>query len=111
MALNPVQVQFVRVARQVVERVILFRSQMDAFVLDYDNQQSPLPTTAAVLDDNDAGTAPRSDAPQLTGQQVQQLRNFCAGMRDQVTAANLNTLISVAVNDLESILRNQVVRV
>src|SRR5687768_392321 len=68
-----------------IERVILFRSQLDAFVLDFDNQQTPVPTNATVMDDNSSGTAPRTDAPQLTGAQITSLRNFCAGMRDQIS--------------------------
>jgi hypothetical protein len=108
MPLNPVQVQYVNaVVRPMIERLILFRSELDAFVLDYDNQQTPLPTTAAVLDDNAAGTAPRTDAPTLTGAQVAQLRTFCAGMRDQISATALNTLVQTAVRSVEAILRNQ----
>lgn len=107
MALNPVQVQFVNeVVRPMVEKLILFRSQMDAFVLDFDNQQSPLPTNATVLDDNAAGTAPRTDAPNITGAQATNLRNFCFGMRDQITPTSLNTLIQVSVRPLEQILRS-----
>ena len=106
MALNPVQVKFVNeTVRPMVENIIRFRSEMDAFVLDFDNQQNPLPTNAAALDDNSDGTAPRTDAPNLTGAQCTQLRNFCVGMRDQVSATALNTLINVAVRSLESILR------
>ena len=106
MPLNPVQVAFVQDAvRPTIEEIILFRSKLDAFVLDFDNQQTPLPTTAALLDDNAAGTAPRTDAPTLTGQQVSNLRTFCANMRDQVTAANLNTLITLSAQTLETILR------
>lgn len=105
MALNLVQVQFVGVARQMVEKIIRFRSELDAFVLDYDNQQVPLPTTAAALEDNDSGVAPRADAPNLSGAQVQSLRGFCLGMRDQITPATLNTLISVAARPVEAILR------
>lgn len=42
MPLNPVQVKFVNEAvRPMVERVIFFRSQLDAFVQDFDNQQTP----------------------------------------------------------------------
>jgi len=104
MPLNQVQVAFVQEAvRPMIEQIILFRSRLDAFVLDFDNQQTPLPTTAAVLDDD--GAAPRSDAPTLTGTQVSALRGFCANMRDQVTAGQLNTLISTAVRSMEDILR------
>jgi hypothetical protein len=106
MALNQVQVQFVNdVVRPMVEKLIRFRSEMDAFVLDFDNQQTPLPTNATVLDDNAGGTAPRTDAPNITGAQVSNLRTFCANMRDQITPTSLNTLISVAVRPVEVILR------
>jgi len=106
MPLNPVQVAFVQDAvRPMIEGIILFRSKLDAFVLDFDNQQTPLPTTAVALDDNPAGMAPRSDAPTITGQQVSNLRTFCANMRDQVTTTNLNALITLSVQTLEAILR------
>lgn len=108
MALTPVQVTFVNdVVRPMVEKLILFRSQLDAFVLDFDNQQSPIPTNASVLDDNNTGTAPRTDAPNITGAQANSLRGFCANMRDQISGVALNTLISVAVRDIEAILRRQ----
>lgn len=106
MPLNQVQVKFVNEAvRPTIERLIFFRSQLDAFVLDYDNQQTVLPTTATVLDDNADGSAPRPDAPQLTGAQVASLRTFCANMRDQISTTALNTLVNVAVRPVEMILR------
>jgi hypothetical protein len=106
MALNPVQVKFVNeVVRPMVERLILFRSELDAFVLDFDNQQTALPTTAVALDDNAAGTAPRTDAPAITGAQATSLRTFCVSMRDQITPASLNTLVNVSARSVEQILR------
>ena len=107
MALTQPQAKFVNEAvRPMIEKLILFRSQLDAFVLDFDNQQAPLPTNATVLDDNADGSAPRADAPQLTGAQVSQLRTFAANMRDQISGTALNTLVSVAVRPVEAILRN-----
>ena len=107
MPLTQVQVKFVTEAvRPMVEKLILFRSQLDAFVLDFDNPQTPLPTNGTVLDDNATGDAPRPDAPQLTGAQVTALRNFAAGMRDQISGTSLNTLVTVAVRSVEQILRN-----
>jgi hypothetical protein len=106
MALTPVQVGFVTEAvRPTVEMLILFRSRLDAFILDFDNQQTPLPTNATVLDDNVSGTAPRTDAPQLTGAQVTALRTFCGNMKGQLSDANLATLVSVSVRSVETILR------
>jgi hypothetical protein len=106
MALTPVQVNFVNQAvRPTIEQLILFRSRLDAFILDFDNQQVPLPTNATVLDDNDTGTAPRADAPQLTGAQVSALRTFCFNMKGQLSDANLATLVSVSVRSVETILR------
>lgn len=106
MALNPVQVKFVNeVVRPMVEKLIRFRSELDAFTLDFANQLTPLPTTAAALDDNSTGTAPRTDAPNITGAQVVSLNTFCTNMRDQISGASLNTLVSVAVRPVEQILR------
>lgn len=107
MPLNPVQVLFVReVARPTIERLIRLKSELDAFVLDFDNQWTPIPTSAVALDDNDTGTAPRADAPALTGAQVTQLRGFCANMSGQISGPALNTLVQVAVRSVESILRS-----
>jgi hypothetical protein len=107
MALNQNQVRFVNdVVRPMVEQLILLRSKLDAFVLDFDNQQTPLPTNSVVLDDNETGTAPRTDAPTITGAQCTQLRTFCVGMRDQITGTSLNTLTQLSVRSVEQILRN-----
>lgn len=107
MPLNQVQVAFVRdVIRPMVEKLIRFRSELDAFVLDFDNQQTALPTNATVLEDNADGLTPRADAPNITGAQATSLRNFCLGMRDQITPANLNTLINVSARSVETILRS-----
>lgn len=108
MPLNPVQVRFVTdVCRPMIERIIYFRSQLDAFVLAFDNQQNPLPGTGVSLEDATGGTTPRVDVPTLTGAQTTALRNFCLTMRDQITPASLNTLINVSARDLESILRDR----
>ena len=107
MALNPVQVKFVgEVVRPMVEKLIRFRSELDAFVLDFDNQQTPLPTNATVLDDGADGSAPRTDAPQMTGTQATQLRTLAVGMRDQISGVTLNTLVNVSVRPIETILRS-----
>jgi hypothetical protein len=106
MALNQTQVKFVNEAiRPMVEELILFKSKLDAFVLDFDNQQTPLPTNATVLDDNDAGTAPRIDAPQITGAQATSLRTFCFNMSAQITPASLAALVNVSARPVEHILR------
>lgn len=108
MPLNQVQVQFVReAARPMINVLILFHSKLNAFVADYDNQQTPLATTAAVLDDNESGNGPRIDVPTIQGLQIQQLRNFCASMRDQITAVSLNSLIALSDRPLETIIRQQ----
>jgi DNA gyrase/topoisomerase IV subunit B len=106
MALNQVQVKFVgEVIRPMIEELILFKSKLDAFVLDFDNQQTPLPTNATVLDDNDAGTSPRTDAPQLTGTQSANLRTFCANMSSQITPTQLAALVNASARPVEHILR------
>lgn len=107
MALTPTQVTFVNeVVRPMIEKLIRFRSELDAFVLDYANQQTPLPTTAVNLDDNTSGTAPRTDAPTLQGSNVASLNTFCTNMRDQISGTALNTLVQLSVRPVEQILRN-----
>lgn len=106
MALNQVQVKLVNeVVRPWIEQVIRMTSQMDAFLLDMNNQQVPLPTTAVNLDDNADGTAPRADAPVLTGQMVENLRLFTTTMRGAVSAQALQQLVSASVRPVEQILR------
>jgi hypothetical protein len=107
MALNQVQVKFVNEAiRPMIEKLIRFRSELDALVVDFDNQQTPLPTDGTVLTDNTDGSAPRADAPQITGAQATALRTFCAGMRDQINASAHNILVQLSVRSVEQILRN-----
>lgn len=107
MALAPQQVAFTNdVVRPMIEKLIRFRSELDAFVLDYANQQTPLPTNAVNLDDNSTGTAPRSDAPTLQGTHVANLNTFCTNMRDTISGAALNTLVQLSVRPVETILRN-----
>jgi|GEM_PF-5946634 len=105
--LNNVQRTYVNeVARPMIERLIKFRYELDAFVLDTDNMQNPIANIADVLNDAEGGTSPRADAPTLQGNQITQLRNFAANMRDQINAATLNTLVSLSVRSVQDILRN-----
>ena len=107
MPLNPVQVRDVQeMIRPMIEEIILLCDTFDTFIRDYDNQQTPIPNTGSTpLDDNADGTAPRSDAPTITGAQVGQLRTFVGNMRAQVSAANLNALIELLAQPLAAILR------
>lgn len=104
-SLDPVQRAYINeVARPMIENLIRFRYQLDAFVLDTDNQQNPIPNISDVLNDNDSGTAPRSDAPQITGANITQLRNFAASMRDQISQTALTALVKLAVRDVQTII-------
>ena len=105
--LNEVQRAYINeVVRPMIERLIRFRYELDAFVLDADNQQTPIPNVADTLNDGPGGTVPRSDAPTLQGTNVTQLRNFSANMRDQINAASQNALVALAVRDVQSIIRS-----
>lgn len=107
MALTQPQVKFVNdVVRPHIERLIRFTSELDAFTLDYANQQTPLPTDSTVLTDSADGSAARADAPQLTGAMVASLATFTANMRANINAASLNALVAAAVRPVEAILRN-----
>lgn len=105
--LTPVQVTFVNeVVRPQIERIILSLDELDAFILDYDNQQTPIAGASAdTLNDGPGGTTARTDAPVLTVQNITNLRTFCGNMRSQVTAAQLNALVTLAVRDVRSIRR------
>lgn len=106
-ALNEVQRTFVGdVARPMVERLIAFRAELDLFIQDYDNQQAPVLNNADQLGDNAAGTAPRTDAPILTGANLASLRTFCGNMVTQLSDANRNAMIALAVRDLRTIVKS-----
>lgn len=103
--LDDVQKKFVNEAcRPLIEDLIKFHSRLNSFVLDYDNQQTPITVDTEVLNDG-TGDNPRTDAPNLTGQRLSQLRTFSANMRDQISAATLDILIELAVRDVNTILR------
>lgn len=107
MPLNTVQVAFVNEsARPMVESLIRYRSELEAFVLQFDNQQDAIPTSAVALDDNSTGTAPRDDAPLLTGQRVSQLRTFANDMFSQIDSVALDILVSLAVRPVGNIIRD-----
>ena len=109
MALNQVQVDFVNeVARPHFEAMVKMIDGLDIFIADYDAIQGSadaLPEDATVLDDNADGTAPRADAPQLTGLLVKQLRNFSNTMSGTVNAAQKDILIAAMVRGLATVLR------
>lgn len=104
--LNEVQRAYINeTVRPMIERIILFRDELDAFVLEADNQQTPIPNVADTLNDGTGGITPRTDAPTLQGTHVTQLRNFAAGMRDQISGAALNALVALSVRDVRTITR------
>lgn len=108
MALNIVQQKFINeAARPHMEDIIKALYILDNFVTDYDAIQSSsniLPEDATVLDD--AGSTPREDAPQLSGLNVKQLRDFSANMSAVVTPTAKEILISLMVRSLNTVLRN-----
>ena len=107
MALNQVQVDHINAAvRPHMEQIILALHVLDTFVADHDAIQAgsdALPEDATVLDD--AGDAPRDDAPQLTGAQVKTLRDLSAAMSAEISPAVKQTLISRMVRPLNAVLR------
>ena len=105
--LNEVQRRYTNeVVRPMIESLIRFRYELDAFVLEADNQQYPIANVAEDLNDGDNGTIPRSDAPVLKANNITQLRNFASGMRDQINVASLNALVALAVRDVQNIVRS-----
>lgn len=105
--LNQVQQDFVsQAARQHMETLIKALHDLDTFVADYDALQASanaLPEDATVLDD--AGAAPRSDAPELTGANVKALRDFSNNMSAIVTDPAKQVLVSLMVRSLNNVLR------
>jgi len=107
MALNKVQQDFVNNAlRPAIERTIQNKHYEDTFIADYDAIQASadaLPEDATILDD--AGDAPRSDAPTLTGIQGSQLRSLLAARSAVITPVIEETFIGKMVRSLNSVLR------
>ena len=89
-----------------LEKIINFYYYLDGLVTELDNQQDAITNSVDELGDDGTGLNPRSDAPTLTGQHVAQLRAFAANMRDQVSASALDILVSLAVRDVNTIIRN-----
>jgi hypothetical protein len=103
-SLNSVQKKLVNgTVRPALEKIVAMRYYLDALVAELDNQQNPIAANAEVLNDDPSADAPRSDAPQLTGQRVAQLRAFAANMRDQIDGVALNTLVSLMVRDVATV--------
>jgi len=107
MALNQVQQDFVNgAARPHMEVIVRVLHELDTFVADYDALQlsaDALPEDVTPLDD--AGAAPRDDAPQLTGANVKALRDFSANMSLVVGGVAKTTLIAKMVRALSVVLR------
>ena len=107
MALNTVQQDFVNnAARPHMEVLVRILHELDTYIADYDAIQSTsdvLPTDANVLDD--AGISPRDDAPNLTGADLQTMRDLSANMSAISTGGVKTVLISKMKRSLSSILR------
>ena len=103
MPLNQVQNSFVNeAARPHFETFIRVVHELDTFVADYDAIQGSadaLPEDATVLDDG------RTDAPQLTGQDLKNLRDFSANMSAILTPTAKDALISKMVRSLAVVLK------
>lgn len=93
--------------RPMIERFVLFCHELDAFVLEMDNQQDPITANGDDLGDGADGTAPRDDAPVLTGTLLAQLRTFAANMRAEVSDTALDTLVALCVRDVRTITRGR----
>lgn len=107
MPLNTVQTSHINgAARPMLETLIKIAHDLDTFVADHDAIQASsdaLPTTSAVLDD--AGDAPRDDAPNLTGADLQNLRDFSANMSAVLTDPAKQILIGKMVRPLNTVLK------
>lgn len=102
--LNEVQRAYINgTCRPMIERLIKLCDELDSFLLEAANQQTPITNNGDDLGDGASGTAPRTDAPKLTGAQIASLVTFATNLRAQINASALNTLVSVAVRDVATI--------
>lgn len=106
--LNQVQRKLVNeTVRPSIEDLVWMWDTLDKLVRELDNQQDPITYNTDDLGDNSDGTEPRTDAPTLTGNDVQSLRDFAASMRDQIGSSALDQLIQKMVRDLETVTKGQ----
>ncbi len=103
--LDPVQVAFINeTVRPMLEALVKFKFRVDAFVLDYDNQQNAIATTADDLGDDPSGTAPRIGAPTWTGTRLGQFRTLSGSMADALDGTTLDVMIELMVRDLNNVI-------
>ena len=107
MALNQVQQDKVQeLIRPQLDIMIRAKRDLENFVTDFDAFQltsDALPTDATVLDD--AGAAPREDAPTLVGTDIQNIRNFSENMAAVIGTTAEQVLIGKMKRTLSSVLR------
>ena len=106
-ALDPVQVAFMNeTVRPTLEALVRAKFRLDAFVLDYDNQQDAIATTADDLGDGVDGLVPRVGAPVWTGTRLGQFRTVCGNMADALDGPTLNIMVELLVRDLANVIGN-----
>lgn len=99
--LNPVQVAFVNeTIRPMVESLVKMKFRLDAFNLDYDNQQTPIVEDGDDLGDGVDGLVPRVGAPVWTGTKASQMRTVTGNMAATLSGATLDAMIALMVRDL-----------
>ena len=102
--LDPVQVAFMNeTVRPTLESLVRFKFQIDTFILDYDNQQNAIATTATDLGDGVDGTAPRVGAPVWTGTRLAQFRTLSGSMADALDGTTLDVMIELLVIALKNV--------
>ena len=105
--LDPVQVTFINnTVRPMLDALVRAKFRLDAFVLDYDNQQNAIDTTADDLGDGVDGLVPRVGAPVWTGTRLAQFRTVTGAMADALDGATLNVMVELLVRDLSQVLGN-----
>lgn len=105
MPLNPIQVDNVGTCRKFLELLIHADNEFETFVAWFDAIQlgdNAFTIDATVLDDATGGAAPRTDAPEITGQNLQALRDIANNMKTQLDAQR-NTLIAKMARDLKTV--------
>lgn len=107
MSLNPIQVQHINeVIRPAVESMVRALTKAELFVAEHEALQAgpdAIPETTDILDD--AGDAPREDAPVITGEFVKHLYDTAVALRGQVTEEEKKILIQKMVRSLAAVLR------
>ena len=88
--------------RKIIEDIVTIAQILDDYMDDHDNQQNPIPPTGGVLNDGTADN-PRSDAPQITAELLEQIRTAVGSVRASITDPIRNGAIASSITSVSDL--------